>query len=223
MRLIRVLATAVLLAAVPRLAAAQSAPQARSAQKANAADVAFMRGMIHHHAQAIEMAALIAPRTTTPAMQLLGERITVSQRDEIRLMRTWLTAHGETAPDPMAAHTAADHAAHADAGHDMSAMHHDMAGMTGMSTSSDSSMAMPGMLTPTQMAALAAAKGAQFERLFLEGMIRHHEGAIAMVAALFGSQGAAQDADVFRFASDVDADQRAEIARMQALLAKLPQ
>jgi uncharacterized protein (DUF305 family) len=120
---------------------------------------------------------------------MLAERITVSQRDEIRLMRTWLLEHHETAPGP-----------------DAHQMHHDGGAL------------MPGMLTPAEIATLGAASGAEFERLLLEFMIRHHEGALTMVAALFATPGAGQEVDVFRFASDVDADQRAEIRRMRALL-----
>ena len=154
------------------------------------ADVEFMQGMIAHHGQAILMSALVPSRTKMVPLQMLAERITVSQRDEIRLMRTWLLDHHEQTPD-------------ADP-HEM----HIHAGMT----------LMPGMLTADQLAQLEQAKRRAFERLFLEGMIRHHEGAITMVTTLFATTGAGQDVDIFRFASDVEADQRAEIARMQALL-----
>ncbi len=161
--------------------------------QANAADVAFMRGMIAHHAQAITMAELIPARTNRREIQLLGQRIAVSQKDEIALMRHWLEAHHETVPDTGA--------------HE----HHE-----GMAMAGDT--LMPGMLTAAQMAKLSAATGGDFDRLFLRGMIQHHGGALQMVARLFAAQGAAQDPEVFRFASDVDADQRAEIARMQRLL-----
>jgi uncharacterized protein (DUF305 family) len=171
-----------------------------SAQAAGAAndtaDVHFMQGMIMHHAQAIQMVNLIAGRTTNEDMPLLGQRIAISQRDEIRMMRTWLQDHHEMVPDTL--------------GH--------MA-MPGMAMGD---MLMPGMMTPPQMAALAAAKGPAFDRLFLEGMIRHHQGALVMVKQLFGTNGAAQTSEIFRFASDVDADQRAEIKRMQALLDAMP-
>ena len=129
-------------------------------------------------------------------MPLLGQRIAISQRDEIRMMRMWLQDHHEMVPDTL--------------GH--------MA-MPGMAMGD---MLMPGMMTPPQMAALAAAKGPAFDRLFLEGMIRHHQGALVMVKHLFGTNGAAQTSEIFRFASDVDADQRAEIKRMQALLDAMP-
>jgi uncharacterized protein (DUF305 family) len=159
---------------------------------ATPADVKFMQGMIAHHAQAIEMAALVPTRTTRSDLRTLAQRIDVSQKDEIAMMQRWLTAHHETAPDPLAAHEHAAGAEHA-----------------------------PGMLTPEQMAALGKANGAAFDRLFLTGMIQHHWGAVTMVAQLFATPGAAQDSDIFRFASDVDADQRAEIARMRTLLATL--
>ena len=163
----------------------------------SAADVAFMQGMIHHHAQAIEMVALMAGRTKTPAITSLGERITVSQKDEIAMMQQWLREHGEPAPNPQAS------------------MH---AGMAMDMPMGDDARMMPGMLTPAQMAQLAKARGAAFDRLFLSGMIQHHAGALTMVKQLFATNGAAQNTAVFRFASDVDADQRAEITRMRALL-----
>lgn len=167
-----------------------------AAAQANPADVAFMQGMIAHHGQAITMSALIPSHTTRREMQLLGERITVSQRDEIALMQRWLERHHEKVPDPS------------------EQSHH-----AGMTMAGDT--LMPGMLTADELARLAAAKGDEFDRLFLQGMIRHHGGALTMVARLFASQGAAQDPEVFSFASDVEADQRAEIGRMQQLLDKL--
>ncbi|AHG89745.1 protein of unknown function DUF305 [Gemmatirosa kalamazoonensis] len=177
----------------------------------NAADVRFLQGMIGHHAQAIEMAALVPSRSTRDDMKLLAERIDVSQHDEIATMQRWLSAHHQTVP-PLDAH----------AGHDVAAMK-DMPGMPGMTHDSSAAMAMmPGMATPAQMDSLRAARGAAFDRLFLTYMIRHHEGALTMVAQLFASKGAAQEPAVFQLASDVDTDQRAEIARMRALLAALP-
>lgn len=153
------------------------------------ADAEFLQGMIAHHAQAITMSALLPSRTKNSPLNSLAERIIVSQRDEIKLMRRWLLEHGAEAPDPVA------HPEH----HDHGAL-------------------MPGMLTPEQITQLAAATGLEFERLFLEGMIRHHEGAITMVTALYATKGAAQDLVVYKTASDIEADQRAEIARMRALL-----
>ena len=161
---------------------------------ATEADIRFMQGMIHHHAQALDMTDLIEARTNDPDMRKLGLRIHVSQTDEIKMMQRWLQARGQEAPDPRA--------------------HHDMAGMPGM----DDPVMMPGMLTHADMARLAAAKGAEFDRLFLEGMIRHHGGALTMVKELFATPGAGQQSDIFAFASDVVADQQAEIDRMTAML-----
>lgn len=168
------------------------------------ADVKFMQGMIHHHAQAVQMVELLKTHTRNPDMQKLGQRIELSQRDEIKMMRHWLEAHGQDAPDPLA---------HGD---------HGMASMPGMS-GGDASMAtmMPGMLTAAQMQQLAAARGPEFDRLFLKGMIQHHGGALTMVKQLFAIPGAAQQGDIFAFASDVDADQRMEIDRMSRMLEEL--
>jgi uncharacterized protein (DUF305 family) len=156
-----------------------------------------MQGMIHHHAQAIEMVALLKTHTATREMQLLGLRIEVSQNDEIKMMQTWLKAHGADVPDT-------------------SHMNHAMPGMT-----MPAAMMMPGMLTPEQMAQLAASKDAEFDRLFLEFMIQHHEGALAMVKDLLASPGAAQDSSIFAFSSDVVADQSAEITRMRGMRARM--
>jgi uncharacterized protein (DUF305 family) len=182
--------------ASPVWAQAAGGAQARAQTTAAAADVGFMTGMIHHHAQAVEMVRLIRSRTTSPVLRSLGERIEVSQKDEIAMMQQWLRDHGRDAPDPLP-HIGMDMPGH------------------------DAQM-MPGMLTKVQMGALAKAKGPAFERLFLTGMIQHHEGAIAMVKSLFATTGAAQNTAIFRFASDVDADQRAEITRMRAMLTRLP-
>lgn len=154
------------------------------------ADVQFMQAMIGHHAQAIEMTALLPSRTEREDMRLLGQRIEASQADEMELMRRWLEARGAETP-----------AAHA---------HH-----------GPGAALMPGMLTAAEMGRLAAAKGAEFDRLFLELMIKHHQGALVMVRDLFATAGAGQEADIFAFASDVDADQRIEIARMGYMLQEL--
>jgi uncharacterized protein (DUF305 family) len=167
-------------------------PRARSGY--TAADVAFVQGMIHHHAQALAMTSLVPARTSREDMRLLAERIEVSQKDEIAAMQRWLASRGETAPDPDPMHV--QHGA-------------------------GSSPHMPGMLTPEEMTQLASAKGMAFDQAFLTFMIRHHEGALTMVKELFATPGAAQDAQLFEFASEVDADQRAEIARIRALLAKI--
>jgi len=163
----------------------------------SAAAVQFMQGMIAHHSQALAMVSLIADRSTRADMSLLGQRIAISQRDEIAMMRRWLVDHHEPVPD------SAGHAAM----------------MPGMQMGD---VLMPGMLTPQQMAELAKATGPDFDRLFLAGMIRHHEGALVMVKELFATNGATQAPEVFRFASDVDADQRAEIKRMRGMLDALP-
>jgi uncharacterized protein (DUF305 family) len=176
----------------PLLVAALAVPADTSGY--SPADVSFMQGMIGHHAQALEMTALVPARTARTDLRLLAERIRVSQESEIRTMQQWLLARGEQVPclEP---------------GHQHGGMEH---------------MLMPGMATPEQMAALEASTGPAFERLFLETMIRHHQGALTMVAELFHTPGAGQEPQVFGFASDVDADQRAEIARMEALLGRLP-
>ncbi len=159
------------------------------------ADVYFMSGMIGHHAQAVLMAGWAATHGASRAVRAFCERIVVGQRDEIGLMQRWLSERREQAP-------------HGDASHDM---------MKGM----DHSKLMPGMLTAEQLAKLDAARGPEFDRLFLTFMIQHHQGAIAMVEQLFGAAGAAQDDNVFKFASDVHVDQITEIERMTLMLAEL--
>jgi len=191
-----VLAIALVALVAPKTAPAQNPP------RYTAADVRFMQGMIGHHAQALAMTALIPDRTTRQDMRLLGQRIEVSQRDEIAMMRQWLKDRHQQVPAGEAQHAAADHAMT----------------MPGMMMSDT---LMPGMLTAEQLAELAKAKGDDFNKLFLKDMIRHHEGALAMVASLLGTTGSGQEAEVFRFASEVDSDQRAEIARMNSLLATL--
>jgi uncharacterized protein (DUF305 family) len=166
------------------------------------ADAAFMQGMIMHHSQAVEMTALIDSHTENTELRSLGARISSSQTDEINFMKRWLATRGEPISMPM----------------------DDMQGMTGMDHSghgmADSMKLMPGMLTPEQMAALRKAKGAEFDRLFLTGMIQHHNGALIMVKDLFNTAGAGQDADIFNFATDADNTQRAEIKIMQNMLKK---
>ena len=161
-----------------------------------------MQGMIHHHAQAVAMVDLLKSHTQNPDMQKLGQRIEISQRDEIKMMRHWLESHGQPAPDPLAPNG------------------HAMPGMS-MSSAGAAAVMMPGMLTAEQMEQLAAAHGTEFDRLFLRGMIRHHSGALTMVKDLFATAGAAQNGDIFAFASDVDADQRMEIDRMSRMLEEL--
>jgi len=160
------------------------------------ADVQFMQGMIMHHAQAVEMTALIESSTQNKELRLLGARISHSQSEEIRFMQRWLAARGE--PTELL-----------------------MPEMPGMDMT-EHPMLMPGMLTPRQMEALRKAKGAEFDQLFLTGMIQHHNGALIMVEVLFDTAGAGQDAELFSFATDVDSGQRAEIRIMQTMLREKP-
>jgi uncharacterized protein (DUF305 family) len=164
-------------------------------------DVEFMQGMIMHHAQAVEMTDMIEARTKNKDIRLIGERISKSQTDEMKFMEQWLALRGE----PVAAPTSGKSHSHSHGGH-----------------SADHSMLMPGMLSAKQMEALKNAEGVEFDRLFLSGMIQHHEGALVMVKDLFDTSGAGQDADLFSFATDVDSGQRAEIKSMQNLLTKKP-
>ena len=155
------------------------------------ADVDFVSGMIGHHAQAVLMAGWAASHGASPSIQSLCERIVVAQRDEIVFMQRWLRERREQVPD-------------GDTSHMM---------MSGMDMK-----LMPGMLTPEELQALDKARGADWDRLFLQDMIKHHNGAITMVETLFGSQGAAQDEQIFKFASDVHVDQITEVNRMTLML-----
>ena len=159
------------------------------------ADVEFMQGMIMHHSQAVEMTALIPSHTENKDLRSLGARISSSQSDEIKFMQRWLAARGESVS--MATPGISD----------MDMLRQPMA-------------LMPGMLTPEQMEVLRKAKGAEFDRLFLTGMIQHHNGALTMVKDLFDTAGAGQDADIFDFATDADNTQRAEIRIMRSMLEK---
>jgi uncharacterized protein (DUF305 family) len=152
-------------------------------------DVEFMQGMIMHHNQAVEMTELLKTRTKDPALQELGHKIDVSQTDEMRWMKQWLTDRGQVI-DPMA-------------GMDMKGMDMPL---------------MPGMLSPAQMEALRKASGPEFDHLFLTGMIQHHAGALQMVKDLFANPGAGQDPQLFDFANDVDNTQQAEIDIMRHML-----
>ncbi len=161
------------------------------------ADVRFMQDMIGHHAQALGMANLAPANGSGPAVRTLAARIHNAQSDEIAIMQRWLRDRGQPVPEVhvqghrVIIHGLGDHAAHA---------------------------MMPGMLTDAQFAELAAARDARFDTLFLTFMIAHHKGAVVMVDSLFATDGAGQDADVFRFASDVQVDQRTEVARMELML-----
>ncbi len=193
------------------------------------ADVRFMTDMLHHHGQAVVMARMAPTQADSPQLRTLAARILNSQVDEIRIMRRWLEDRGYPAPVvPGAEAAAASHAQPGDhTGHGAHAARPDPGGHAGHADHRDHAVHpdhadMPGMLTPDQLDALAASRGVAFDRLFLTLMIEHHEGAVTMVRTLFGSDGAAQDPDIFRFASDVQVDQITEIDRMKRMLATLP-
>ncbi|MDQ8163704.1 MAG: DUF305 domain-containing protein [Gemmatimonadota bacterium] len=173
-----------------------------------AADVAFMQGMIGHHAQAVTMSSFAVANGAGPEVKVLAGRISVAQTDEIAFMKTWLSRRKQAVPAGDMADMA--HAHHA--GMDMATMGGNAAG-SGM---------MPGMLSPAQMDTLQAAKGPAFDWYFLTFMIQHHRGAISMVDELMAAKGAANDDDVFKFVSDVVADQSTEIDRMELLLKSRP-
>jgi uncharacterized protein (DUF305 family) len=215
---IRIHGTAALLAALTVCAGARAraqaaeqgkvAPAAEAAAVAKAradsalhpytdADVRFMSGMIGHHAQAIVMAGWAESHDASPAVRTLAERIINAQRDEIKTMQTWLRDRGKPVPE------ASPH------------------GMKMVMNGMEHEMLMPGMLTEEQMKELDAARGKDFDRLFLTDMIQHHSGAVQMVKELFDTYGAAQDDLVFKFASDVNVDQTTEIERMHKMLAQV--
>jgi uncharacterized protein (DUF305 family) len=158
------------------------------------ADIDFMTGMIPHHAQAVIMAGWAPSHGARSDVKILCERIVVGQADEIRSMQTWLEDRGQPVPDAKSTR-----------------MHMKMNGV-------EHDMLMPGMLTDEEMAALDKARGPQFDRLFLNGMIKHHQGAIDMVNDLFKAYGAAQDDTIYKFSSDVFADQSIEITVMKKML-----
>ncbi|HWZ29278.1 MAG TPA: DUF305 domain-containing protein [Gemmatimonadales bacterium] len=177
-------------AAAPTILAGQGAPAAPSP-----ADVAFMSGMIGHHAQAVLMAGWAVSHDASPTLQTYCRKVVVSQRDEIHLMTRWLDEHHEPLPDSTL--------------------------MYGRSMPGMGPMLMPGMLTAAELARLDSARGPDWDRLFLEDMIRHHQGAITMVQQLFNTPGGGKGL-VFQFATDVSADQTAEIGRMRQMLMTLP-
>jgi uncharacterized protein (DUF305 family) len=162
-----------------------------------AADVAFMQGMIGHHAQAVAMAAYAVPNGASSPVRVLAGRIAVAQSDEIDFMADWLARRAQAVP----ARDGMDH------------QHHGHGGGGG---------AMPGMLSPAQLDTLGRARGAAFDWYFLTYMIQHHRGAITMVDALMAERSAAHDDQVFKFVSDVVADQTTEIGRMELLLRAIP-
>lgn len=169
------------------------------ARKYAPADVEFMQGMIPHHAQAIIMSRWAVERTSRQDVKVLAEKIINAQTDEIRSMRKWLADRHEEVPDS-------------------NSTRHKMK-MNGMVHE----MLMPGMLTDEQMADLDKARGKEFEKAFLNGMIYHHLGAIGMVRDLLSHGDAGHDDTVFRFAGDVEADQSAEVHRMRLMLEAIGQ
>lgn len=176
----------------------------------SAADVAFMQHMIVHHAQAVEMVELLRAQGADETVRKLGERIALSQEAEMAIMRDWLTVRGQ--PLEMSGMTGGAHAG----------MDHSMhAGHAASAASADDTPVMPGMLSPRQMRELAAARGPAFDKLFLRGMIQHHQGALDMVDALMATPDAAEDPTLSDFTVSVVGDQSAEILRMQTILSDL--
>lgn len=164
------------------------------------ADVRFMTDMIHHHAQAIEISRFAPDRGAGRQIRTLAARIINAQQDEIATMQRWLEDRDQPAPE---LHEEGDRVmVHGGEPVDMGEM--------------------PGMLSREQIERLKAARGQEFDRLFLTFMIEHHEGAVTMVRELFATDGAGQDEDVFRFASDVQVDQATEVDRMQRMLEAMP-
>ena len=185
---------AAILAAAPAPARAQSPADSATRAAANPADVKWMQGMIHHHAQAVLIAGWAPSHGASASVQTLCARIIVSQRDEIALMSRWLDKRGQSVPAPDS--------------------------MDLMMPEMDAAAMMPGMLSASQLARLDAARGAEFDRLFLQYMIQHHQGAIVMVNQLFAS-GAGEENSVYKLASAIYADQTTEIARMQQMLKQI--
>jgi uncharacterized protein (DUF305 family) len=200
------LAVALLALAIPQHRAAGQAPlsgveQARVdsiRRPYTEADIEFMSGMIGHHSQAVKMAGWAASHGASKSLQIFCGRIAMAQTAEIGLMSAWLKDRNQPVPEP------------------------DPRGMKMMMNGSEMFMMMPGMLTEDQMKQLDAARGVEFDRLFLTFMIQHHKGAITMVDKLENTAGADQDEIVFKFSNDVQADQTTEIERMQQMLDALP-
>ena len=180
-------------------ASATTTTGSRIRQPFTDADVRFMSEMIPHHAQAMVMARLVPSRTESQSIRTLAGRIVNAQGDEIALMQRWLRDRNKPVPQPDTTNAHAGHGASHGAGH--------------------GAHAMPGMLSHAQMQQLEAARGREFDRLFLTFMIQHHRGAVEMVKQLLASTGAAQDDMVFKLQADINVDQITEIARMQQMLA----
>jgi uncharacterized protein (DUF305 family) len=186
-------------AATPPLEALYRARTDSARMRFTAADAHFMTGMIAHHGQALVMAALAPTHGASPAVQTLCARIINAQKDEIATMQQWLRDRRQAVPE-----------VHVDG---LNLMVHG---------AGEQHVHMPGMLTRPQLEELDGARGPAFDRLFLTYMIQHHQGAVAMVHTLFGTDGAGQDEEAFKLASDIQADQLSEIARMKLMLSELP-
>jgi uncharacterized protein (DUF305 family) len=178
------------------------------------ADVQFFRMMIPHHSQALEMSALASDRTENPTVLALAARITGGQEEEIGRMRQWLQSRGLAEEAGAATMAASDGAPASPPAHDH-AMHD-------MPETEASVHLMPGLLTPAEMEELARATGSDFDRLYLSYMIYHHRGAIQMVDELFSTDSGGKEDEVFRFAAEIRTDQSTEVARMERMLAVLP-
>ena len=177
------------------------------------ADIDFMTGMIHHHAQAITMSRMARTHGADAAVQRLTARIINAQSDEIRLMQGWLQDRNQAVPQvDSAGNVTVEMAGMAG---------HNMASMPGMSMPGMDMPAMPGMLTDAQMKELDKSRGKEYDRLFLTYMMQHHRGAVSMVRELFMSQGAGQDESIFKFANDVEVDQSTEIRRMLTMMLEM--
>lgn len=203
---------------VAELEALYHARQQADLQRFSDDDAEFMAGMIHHHAQALVMADMARRNGAGPTVARLAARIDNAQHDEIATMQRWLADRNLPVPavaDDGTTSMSMDHSGMDHAGMDHAGMDH--AGMD-HGDSADGMAPMPGMLTAAQLAELDAARGADFDRLFLTYMIQHHQGAVSMVEHLFAQDGAAQNGNTFKLASDIQVDQRTEIARMQLLL-----
>ncbi len=186
-----------------------SVPAVAQSTNRDSAAVHFVQAMMHHHAQAIVMGEMVPSHTARTNLRTAARRIVVSQTDEIAQMRRWLERRHAAVPtlDTSAPDT----------------MSHSMPGMgTGGTQMASESPRMPGMVTHEQLMALARSRGTKFDELFRRFMIAHHEGALKMVADLFAIPGATDDPELFQLTSDIDADQRAEIARMRSMLTAKP-
>jgi uncharacterized protein (DUF305 family) len=209
-------------AGIPEDVARQAAIADSTRNAYTQTDVDFMAGMIHHHAQALTMSRMAPTHGASEPMRILTARIINAQKDEIRLMQQWLRARDLEAPDPPQMHEGAMGGGAAHAGHAAHGAEPEPSGHVGGPGDGDAhGVSMPGMLTPDQLERLDAARGEDWDRLFLQYMIQHHEGAVTMVDRLFATPGAAQEDAVFKLANDIGADQTSEIERMRTMLAQM--